>query len=167
MVPQIAARQTDIMARPRYIESETAVSLFPFLSVLAGVIGTLALLVAGMTLIGLQDTDQIIELPHEKATEKTPVYVECRHDGLLIHPEGTYVPQEEIEEDDNAWEQLLGDLEAHSAERYLVLLLRPDGLDSFESAYPMARGADIDVGFDPVYAAGEIRFRPAELGKPP
>ena len=147
------------MASPRYLESDLAVSLFPFLSVLFGVIGTLSLVIAGMTAIGLQDTDQFVELERDRLTGKTAVYVECRKEGLLLHPEQTELPLDELLDDNGAWARRLDTIKSKSTKEYLVLLVRPNGIESFDAAFVMARLADIDVGFDPVYSAGQIRFR--------
>jgi hypothetical protein len=147
------------MAKPRFREAEPAFSLFPFLSVLVGVMGVMALIVSGMSLVGLQDADQVIELEHDPQTDKEAVFVECRHDGLLLHPEGSRVPLDDLRSSDSPWYRRLQTLRAERDQRYLVLLIRPDAIESFRQSLTMARAAGIDVGYDPVYATGEIRFR--------
>jgi hypothetical protein len=147
------------MATPRFDESEPAFSLFPFLSVLVGVIGILVLIVSGMSLVGLQRTDQVIELEHDPQTSKEAVFVECRQDGLLLHPERTFVPLSGMVSADSNWSRLLQSLETRRDRQYLVLLIRPDGIECFRKSFGMARNANIDVGYDPVYATGEVRFR--------
>ncbi|MFW6153711.1 MAG: hypothetical protein ACOC95_00670 [Planctomycetota bacterium] len=68
------------------------VTLFPFLSVLFGVIGSLILVMAAQAALSLADADQYIQSIPGGQTERDPVYVECRADGLLIHPERTAIP---------------------------------------------------------------------------
>ena len=147
------------MATPRFADSEPAFSLFPFLSVLVGVIGTMVLIISGMSLVGLQKTDQVIELEHDPQTNKEAVFVECRQDGLLLHPERMLVPLDRMVSNDSLWFRRMQDLMADKDRRYLVLLVRPDGIECFRRTFGMAKAAGIDVGYDPVYATGEIRFR--------
>lgn len=147
------------MATPRFDEHEPAFTLLPFLSVLVGVIGTMMLVITGMSVVGLQKTDQVIELEHDPQTNKEAVFVECRQDGLLLHPEGTFVPLSGIAATDSQWSRRLLDLAADKDRRYLVLLIRPDGIECFRRSLSRAKDAGVDVGFDPVYATGEIRFR--------
>ena len=146
------------MARKRRSRRPVEISLFPFLSVLSGVIGALALIITGMLFVGVQDTDQVIDLV-ERPTGKEPVYVECQRDGLVLHPEGTVVALDSMEDPSGPWTRCLHTISEQEDERYLLLLIRPDGVDCFDRALAMARKRKIDVGFDPVYNAGPIRFR--------
>jgi hypothetical protein len=147
------------MATPRFEGSDPEFSLFPFLSVLVGVIGTMTLIISGMSLVGLQKTDQVIALEHDPLVNKEAVFVECRQDGLLLHPEREFVSLQGMGAPDGPWRRRVRDLVADKDRRYLVLLVRPDGIDCFRRSLSMAKDAGVDVGFDPVYATGEIRFR--------
>ena len=84
------------MPRPRH-RTDTENSLFPFLSVLACAIGVLIVIIGGQNLIALGSSDQIIEVTGT-LKGKTPVYVECDRDGIVIHPEGLRVPLTELHE---------------------------------------------------------------------
>ncbi len=155
------------MVRARDAEAETSLSMFPFLSILVGVIGTLVLIIAGMMVLGLQSSDQVVELlPHDVATHKKAVFVECQDEGILLHPAATFVPLSELTSH-RVWKRRLADLQEHAGEEYLVLLIRPDGKKSFDICYAMARAAKLDVGFDPVFAGGKIRFREAPRSRRP
>ena len=150
------------MAMSRFTDADPAISLFPFLSVLAGVIGTLALIIAGMMVVGLQNADQVIALAHDKTTKKTPIFVECRSDGVLLHPEGTFVPLAELAKEVSDWSKRLEEVQRRSDTAYIVLLSGRTGYESFEVCFSMAKRAELDLGYDPVYATGEIRFRSAK-----
>ncbi len=146
--------------------SHLTVSLFPFLSVLACVTGTLSFMISGMTAVALGDTEQLIELT-EGGAKKTPRYVECRSEGLLIHPQGKLVPLEKLSKTPNAYVALLTQIAANSESQCLILLVRPDGIASYERSWKVAqefgknKKRPFDMGSDAIYAAGPIRFETA------
>lgn len=152
--------------------SHLTVSLFPFLSVLACVTGTLSFMISGMSAVALGDTEQLIQLT-ASGSKKTPRYVECREDGLLIHPQGTAVSIDELQTPANAYFALLAEITAHTESQCLILLVRPDGVLTYERAWQIARAfgrqrkRPFDLGSDAVYAAGPIRFREASEPLPP
>jgi hypothetical protein len=147
-----------------------AVSLFPFLSVLACVTGTLSFLISGMSTMALAGSEQIIELTAE-GTRKRPNYVETRNDGLLLHPDGEAVALDQIENEKGAFVAMLDRIRARNSEECLILLVRPDGLEAFDAArsaataYMRRNGVYIDFGYDAVYAAGPIEIRRADAAE--
>lgn len=145
------------MARTRK-RSTLTVSLFPFLSVLAAVMGTLTLIISGMSMLALGNATQIVELV-KSSHGKAPVYVECREDGLILHPEGTPVPKEQIEDENGIWGQETQKIAANTKSQYVIFLVRPSGITTFKQARRMAAQQRIDIGYDPVYAIGPITFQ--------
>ncbi len=150
------------MARRKPQDPE--ISLFPFLSVLAAVMGTLILIIAGMSQIALARPRQGVDVQAFKPGKKTPIFVECRKNGLVIHPDdpmsgkGTEVSRGELEDIGSPWHTLRSRLEMDSR-HYLMLLVRPDGVASFNQALDSVSGRNIDVGYEPLFGDGDIRFR--------
>lgn len=138
------------------------VSLFSFLDILAGLIGTLTLIISGMTIFAMTTSEQILKLPDADAAAKVPRYVECVHDGLILHPERTPVALADMENDGGPWKSALQAVAQNADRQYVVFLIRPDGLESFNQAKAMADRREVDTGYEPVYAAGPIRFSAAE-----
>jgi hypothetical protein len=142
-------------------------SLFPFLSVLVAVMGTLILIIAGMTEIGLASPKQRVELDAFDPSKKNAVYVECQHDGVLIHPDdpttGTpvFVPRAAMPTTESAFYALVMRLQYDST-RYLQLLVRPDGVGTFGDARAAVSDMGIDVGYEPLVGTGDVRFHPKE-----
>jgi hypothetical protein len=153
------------MARRKRTDPEP--TLFPFLSVLAAVMGTLILVIAGMTQIALASPRPRIEVEAFSPEKKSPVYVECTREGLLIHPddptqgEPERVDRFDIGDADGAYRALLTRLE-RDPRRYLLLLVRPDGVGSFNAARTETGGRGIDVGYEPLFGTGTVRFRKSE-----
>lgn len=160
------------MARTRR-RAAPELSLFPFLSVLAAVMGALVLVISGMSRLALANPAQVIELSPAKATEKSPRYVECRREGLLVYPvnvgkaasgEPRFIKKSEITSPDGPWTALLEGLEGSSTQ-YLLFLVRPNALDVFEAALDEVDTSRLDVGYDPVIGTGRLFFD-AKGGKP-
>lgn len=135
------------------------VTLFSFLDILAAAVGTLVLIIAAMLALSLPEVEQGIEAG-ARGNLREPVFVECRRRGLVLHPEGTGVPRETIPNST----VLLADLAEDSTERYLILLVRPGGLESFRLAESMANELELDVGYDPIYDAGPVVIKTGEQG---
>lgn len=151
------------MARPRN-HADTPFSLFPFLSVLTCAMGVLIVIISGQNLIAIGTADQIIELSDE-TRGRQPRFVECTREGIVIHPHGRRVPLDEVNLDaGSAFGELVKELKADDSERYLVLLIRTDGIDSFYRCRYLARKSKIDMGKDAVPGRGRLIFTTG--GKP-
>ena len=142
-----------------------SVSLFPFLDILASAIGTMALVIAGVSSLLLSQANQIVD-PSPNGTGLKPRYVECRAEGLLIHPERTEVSLDELADKENAWDALLAELQPRRYWEYVIFLVRPDGLEAFEKARSSIEGKSIEFGFEPVYSAGAVEVLDDETEEP-
>lgn len=138
-------------------------SLFPFMSVLVAVMGTLILIIAGTTQIGLASPKQRVEVDAFDPTKKNPVYIECQKEGVLIHPddptggEPVWVARVDLEEPDSAWYALRMRLQ-YDATRYLQMLVRQDGVRTFNDVRASVSDTGIDVGYEPLFGNGDVRF---------
>jgi hypothetical protein len=137
------------------------VALFPFLSVLVATTGVLALVVSGLATAGLARSDQVVTLT-PGGSKAEPVYVECRAEGVRIHPAGTDVATADLAKDGGPWKSLLGRLAASAGRESLILLVRPDAIATFEAAYDTVDETKVAVGYEPIYAAGAVRFEAAD-----
>jgi hypothetical protein len=140
-------------------------SLFPFLSVLVAIMGTLILIITGMTQLGLASPKQRVEIDPFDPAKKNPVYVECRNDGVVIHPDdpaqGTpvAVSRRDMEDPESAFSALVTRLKLDPT-RYLQMLVRVDGVGTFNDVRGALSDTGIDVGYEPIFGAGDVRFRP-------
>jgi hypothetical protein len=149
---------------------DTEFSLFPFLSVLVSVMGTLILIIAGMTQIGLASPKQRVEIDAFDPARKNPVYVECQSEGVLIHPDDptkgapVFVARRDMEEPDSAWYALVTRL-TYDSTRYLQMLVRKDGVGTFGAARAAVSDTGIDVGYEPLFGSGDVRFHRKGRGR--
>lgn len=138
-------------------------SLFPFLSVLVAVMGTLILIITGMTQIGIAAPKQRVEIDPLDPAKKNPVYVECQKGGVLIHPEDptagepVFVARRDLDAPDGAMHVLLTRLQYDST-RYLQMLVRNDGVGTFGDVRAAVSDTGIDVGYEPLFGPGDVRF---------
>jgi hypothetical protein len=152
------------VARRRRSDPEP--SLFSFLSVLKAVMGTLTLIISGMSHLAFANPQQRIELEAFTPGKKTAIHVECRGDGLLLHGEEEgaaprFVARDEIGRPGGTWSSLRRSLEL-DAHHYLMFLVRAEGVGTFHEARASLGDAAIDVGYEPLFGTGEVKLRAPE-----
>jgi hypothetical protein len=144
--------------------SDPEFTLFPFLSVLAAIMGTLILIITGMSRIALANPKQRVEVEAFDATKKSPIYVECRIEGLLVYPDDPtsgapdVILRGMIGDPGGKWHELLTRLE-HDSTRYILFLVRSDGVRTFDLARVSASGMGLDVGYEPLFGTGDVKFK--------
>lgn len=144
------------MARTRRVTP----SLFPFLSVLLCAMGVLIVVITGENLLAVGGgLDQVLEIGEGQYAGRTAVYVECTQEGLVLLPERTLVPLSVIESEqfDNPWQKLLAELERQREERYLVFLIRPEGVPAYRRCeFEASERRGLDVGKDALLSGGDL-----------
>lgn len=149
--------------RNTYRKQQTEVELFPFLSVLACTIGTLILLIIVLTTQALEPQEAVIVAKVDKNSkganqEKTPIYIECRKDGFTLHPNKQFAPRADLYDKASPLRKTIADLKANKQEKYLILILRPDGLEMFDKIRDEVRQAGIDIGYEPLEYGIELKI---------
>jgi hypothetical protein len=138
-------------------------TLFPFLSVLAMVIGTLVL-ISGMAQIALAKPKQRVELEAFDPGKKSPIFVECKDDMLILHGDDpttgkkTRVRRRDIGHSDGAWATLWTRVQ-HDPHHYLQFLVRDTGVGAFNDARATLAGSGIEYGYEPLFLDADLSFR--------
>ena len=140
------------MRRRNIARNHTEVELFPFLSILACTIGTLILLIIVLTTQALEQQEVTIIARTEKGENqsKVPLYIECREDGVVLYPSEEFVPEEQLDNPNSALQKLIDRVKANKDREYLIVALRPNGIDVFERIRNLVEGEGIDIGYEPV-----------------
>lgn len=138
------------------------VELFPFLSVLACVIGTLVLLVILVT-SGILGSKRSITLvgtsgPGHNSTLR-PHYVEVTGGGIILHPGKELVPTSEIGRGNTALARLLREVAAKRDREYIIVALRPSGYPYFDRVRDQVEGKGIEIGYEPIDEDWKLRIR--------
>lgn len=149
--------------RNTFRKQQTEVELFPFLSVLACTIGTLILLIIVLTTQALEPQEAVVIAKVDENSqglnqEKTPIYIECRKDGFTLHPNKKFAPRADLYDEASPLRKTIAELKANKNEQYLILILRPDGLEMFDKIREQVQEAGIDIGYEPLEYGIELKI---------
>jgi hypothetical protein len=152
------------VARRRRKDAAT-ISLLPILSIQKCTMGIMVILICAQTLISLgQTADQYLEIGGVQQ-DREAVFVECQKNGVLIHPAKREVSLADLKGNGpSPFHDLLDDLKINKERKYLVLLVRPDGIESYERCYAKVRERRLDVGKDALLEGGDLIL--TKEGKP-
>lgn len=144
-------------------KTTTEVELFPFLSVLACTIGTLILLIIVLTTQALEPQEAVVVAKVDDNSRganrnKTPAYIECREDGFVLHPSKEFAPRTELYDEKSPLRQMIAKLKQNKDEQYLILILRPDGLEMFDKVRELVEEQGIDLGYEPLEYGLELKI---------
>jgi biopolymer transport protein ExbD len=150
-------------------KQKTEVELFPFLSVLACTIGTLVLLIVVLTTQALKPQEAVVVAKTDVLVKtdknakgsnqkKAPVYIEARKDGFILYPGKKFAPRTDLYDEKSALRKTIANLKANKKEQYLILILRPDGLEMFDKARLLVQGQGIDIGYEPLEYGLELKI---------
>lgn len=143
------------MARTKTEEYEF--SLFPFMGVLAGVIGVLVLVISGLAIIGMSQSVVAVEL-EGNTQDKKPVIVECCSNKVILHQEGETETIRDFTNNALQFEEFLADVERNLDTQHLVLLIRPDGIETFQVAEASVKARYLPYGFDVLLSEQKIKI---------
>lgn len=133
--------------------------LFPFLSVLACTLGTLILLVVVISAssLGRERTNvQILARENAENSERTPRYLECRREGVMLHPQRVLVKTADLAQPTSVLGRLLANLSGRRDREYIIIAVRPDGFECFEEVRHQAEQAGVALGYEPFNAEWEL-----------
>jgi hypothetical protein len=142
----------------RHKNDGASISLLPILSIQKCTMGVMVVIICAQTMVSIGKTaDQYLEIVGG-VQDRQAVYVECQAKGVLIHPEKTEVALDMLKgPGPSAFHQLLDELAAAKDRKYLVLLIRPDGIATFEYCFKTAKfDRKLEVGKDALLPGGNI-----------
>ena len=145
-----------------YRKRSTEVELFPFLSVLACTIGTLILLIIVLTTQALEPQEAVVVAKVDESRgankSKTPLYIESREDGFVLHPSKEFAPRADLYDEQSPLRKTIANLKANKDKQYLILILRPDGLEMFDKIRELVEQDGIDIGYEPLEYGLELKI---------
>ena len=149
------------MRRRTVTKNRAEVELFPFLSILACTIGTLILLIIVLTTQALekQEVALIAKTENGENRSKSPLYIECRQDGVVLYPSEEFVPQEQLDDPNSALTKLIDRVKANRDREYLIVALRPNGIDVFDRVRALVEGEGIDIGYEPIDSSWQLTIQ--------
>lgn len=146
----------------RSTSSTQDIELFPFLSVLFCTIGTLILIVILLVVQASASNKKVNIIARNDGSinaTKTPRYIECRSEGVVIYPSKKYIPVENLNDPYSPFDDYLYEIEEAVGE-YLIVAIRPDGVEVFQTVREIAESRGIDIGYEPFDADWELNIKP-------
>lgn len=137
------------------------IELFPFLSVLFCTIGTLILIIILLVAQATGSTKKVNIIAKNSNSinqSKTPRYIECQSDGVIIHPSKKFIPINDINQTNSAFGMFLSEVKAQKTE-YLIVAVRPDGVEIFQEIRELIESEGIDIGYEPIDQDWELQIK--------
>ena len=91
-------------------------------------------------------------------TSKSPLYIECRKDGFILHPQKEFAPRADLYDEKSPLRKTIAELKKSKDEQYLIVILRPDGLEMFEKIRELVVDEGIDIGYEPLEYGLELKI---------
>ncbi|MFM1841771.1 MAG: hypothetical protein RLZZ490_504 [Cyanobacteriota bacterium] len=148
------------MPRSRRKSAEITLDLFPFLSILACTIGTLILLIIVMTMQSMDEQQEVtIIAKQEKGqnSQKSPRYWEAAENGVILYPQKTLVPFNDLKTSP-VLKAALDQLSQNRDQEYLIIAVRPGGIETFRDLRNLVESLGIDIGYEPLDEGWQLKF---------
>ncbi|MGF1541130.1 MAG: hypothetical protein ACFCU5_11885 [Pleurocapsa sp.] len=137
------------------------IELFPFLSVLFCTIGTLILIIILLVVQASASNKKVNIIAKNDSSinqNKTPRYIECQSDGVIIHPTEEFISIEDINQTNSIFDTFLSEIKAQETE-YLIIAIRPDGVEIFQEIRELIESEGIDIGYEPIDQDWELKIK--------
>ncbi|TWT83157.1 hypothetical protein CA13_46200 [Planctomycetes bacterium CA13] len=116
------------------------------------------------------NTPRVVIVPHKgpNGTDRRPVYLECSKDGVMIWPEGVRITQQQLDNTSrgaNPIDAALRIVRHHAMQNYgdsippyPLLVVRPDGIESYAAARGAMEDWDDQFGYELVPSKVQLAF---------
>ena len=148
--------------RRRINSHKIELELFPFLSVLACTIGSLILLIIVVSTQTLDTNPEVtIVAKIENGTNrgKKPRYIECREDGVIIYPSQEFIPLNQLAQPNSPLLSLIAQVKANRDKEYVIVALRPKGIEVFQTVRDLIEQEEIDIGYEPIEEGWTLKIQ--------
>ena len=143
------------MGRPHKHDPE--IDVLPYMDSMVIVLNLICLIIIIMIIPIIENSKQVSSLSFEKllrsklvkdAQTLSPVYFDCRSDGVTILPGDITVPVEALIQPGNEVEKVINRIQARSDEEYIIMLVRPHSLPVYRYVRKEVMRRNILTGFD-------------------
>ncbi len=101
----------------------------------------------------------VAEVRHSQAPGLSkPIYVECRENEAVVWPVGTVVAMAQGELDAASFEDWLSSSGVKAPGNYVVFLIRPSGIATFDVLRDLSEMSGFKVGYEPILEQWELFF---------
>jgi len=152
------------MGRPQ--KSDPEIDVLPYMDSMVITLNMVCLIIIIMIVPILENTKQVNSLSFEKLSrntlrtqELTPVYFDCRPDGVTVLPGDIHVSTEDLVRPGNRVEQEITRIMGQSDKEYIILLVRPYSLPVYRYLRKEIDRRDIVTGFDTIDSTVQLDWR--------
>jgi hypothetical protein len=147
--------------RKRRKLEESSISLDSFLDILANTMGVLIFitLFAATQVFNQQEVTIVAESEQGENRAKNPRYIECRADGVVLYPSEEFVPQARLKDPGSPLQKLITQVKNNRDREYLIVAVRPDGIDLFNQVRELVEGEKIDIGYEPIDSGWKLTIQ--------
>ncbi|WP_238569032.1 hypothetical protein [Xenococcus sp. PCC 7305] len=89
---------------------------------------------------------------------KIPRYIECQSDGVIIHPGKEFISIDNLKQKSSDFDEFLSNIKAQETE-YLIVAIRPDGVEIFKEIREVIESKNIDIGYEPINQDWELTIK--------
>lgn len=119
-------------------------------------------------------TPRIVIVPHKgpNGTDRRPIYIECRRDGVYLQPGDLRIPKDHLDTLPglpNPLDAALRTIRHHSLNQYRdaiapypLLIVRPDGIPTYVAARSAMQGWDDQFGYELLPGEVDLAFPPGD-----
>ena len=143
------------MGRPHKHDPE--IDVLPYMDSMVIVLNLICLIIIIMIIPIIENSKQVSSLSFEKllrsklvkdAQTLSPVYFDCRSDGVTILPGDITVPVDALIQPGNEVEKVINRIQARADEEYIIMLVRPHSLPVYRYVRKEVMRRNILTGFD-------------------
>lgn len=148
--------------RRRSTKHKTEIELFPFLSVLVCTIGSLILLIIVITTQTLDNNPEVTILAKTEVgqnSKKQPRYIESKEDGVIIYPSKEFVPKNKLNDNNSKLLQFISEVKKNSNKEYIIVAIRPKGIEVFQKVRELIEKEKIDIGYEPIEEGWTLKIK--------
>jgi hypothetical protein len=148
------------MRRRKRRNSNLEIDLGLFSDILTNVVGVLFFLTLLIALQVSQQKKVTILAKTEKGenTQKNPLYIECRQDGVFLYPSQELVPLNRLQDSNSQFKKLIERVKKNQNSEYLIVAVKPDGISVFQQVRNLVENEKINIGYEPIDSGWKLNL---------
>ncbi len=104
------------------------------------------------------DTIRLVSYGGDSGTTKTPVYVECKKNVIVLYPDKEVISKSYITKDNSYIRKLIESLKSNSQRKYALFLIHPTGFKVFKDISKIISESKINYGYEPVNSDWKLKL---------
>lgn len=122
-----------------------------------GVLFFLTLLVA-LEVAHQQKVTIVAKSEYGENSKKSPRYIECRSDGVVLYPSQQFITQAKINSPNSELNKLIEEVKQSGDREYIIVAVRPDGIDLFNQVRELVEKEKISIGYEPIDSGWKLNI---------